>query len=77
MLPQVYLSGFIFPIQNMPGLFQWLTYLVPLRYYVIILRGVFLKGVGLEVLWPPGIALVVLAVVILALVRVRFRRQLG
>jgi ABC-2 type transport system permease protein len=77
MLPQIYLSGFIFPIQNMPALFQWLTYVVPLRHYVVILRGVFLKGVGLGVLWPQAAALLVLAAVILSLARLRFRRQLG
>ena len=77
MLPQVYLSGFVFPIQNMPLVFQWLTYLVPLRYYVVILRGVFLKGVGFAVLWPQALALLVMGVAILALARLRFRRQLG
>jgi ABC-2 type transport system permease protein len=76
MLPQVYLSGFIFPIQNMPALFQWLTYAVPLRYYVVILRGVFLKGVGLDVLWPAALALVARGLAIVALARLRFRRQL-
>ncbi len=50
MMPQIYLSGFIFPIQNMPTVFQWATYAIPLRYYVTALRGIFLKGVGLEVL---------------------------
>ena len=49
-MPQIYLSGFVFPIQNMPLAFQWVTYAVPLRYYVTVLRGVFLKGVGLDVL---------------------------
>ena len=77
MLPQVYLSGFAFPIQNMPRLFQYLTYLIPLRYYVIILRGVFLKGVGLSVLWPQALALVVLGAAILALARLRFRKRLA
>lgn len=77
MLPQIYLSGFIFPIENMPRFFQILTYAVPLRYFVTILRGVFLKGVGLEVLWPQVVALVVLDAVILAVARVRFRRTLS
>ncbi len=77
MLPQIYLSGFVFPIQNMPPLFQWVTYLVPLRYFVVILRGVFLKGVGFEVLWPQVAALLALAAVILAAARARFARQLG
>jgi ABC-2 type transport system permease protein len=77
MLPQVYLSGFIFPIQNMPAVFQLATCLVPLRYYVVILRGVFLKGVGFAVLWPETLALVALGTVILAIARLRFRRRLG
>ncbi|MGC8916540.1 MAG: ABC transporter permease [Thermoanaerobaculum sp.] len=74
MLPQIYLSGFIFPIENMPRLFQLLTYAVPLRYFVNILRGIFLKGVGLSVLWPQVAALLVLDAIILALARARFRR---
>ena len=76
-LPQMLLSGFAFPIQNMPAFFQALTYLVPLRYYLVILRGVFLKGVGLAVLWPQALALVVMGVAILGLARLRFRRRLG
>jgi len=77
MLPQIYLSGFVFPIQNMPKAFQVVTYAVPLRYYVQVLRGVFLKGVGLEVLWPQGLAMLGLGVGILTLARIRFRRRLG
>lgn len=77
MLPQIYLSGFIFPIENMPRFFQALTYAVPLRYFVTILRGVFLKGVGLEVLWPQVVALVVLDTGILVMARARFRRHLS
>ena len=75
-LPQMLLAGFAFPIQNMPAAFQWFTYLVPLRYYLIVLRGVFLKGVTLAVLWPQGLALLALGVAILGLARLRFRRQL-
>ena len=55
--PMIYLSGFIFPIENMPAVIQPFTYLIPLRYYLVIVRGVFLKGVGLEVLWPQAAAL--------------------
>jgi ABC-2 type transport system permease protein len=77
MMPQIYLSGFIFPIQNMPWVFQKVTYVVPLRYYVQVLRGVFLKGVGLDVLWPQGLAMLGLGVAILTLARLRFRRQVG
>ena len=77
MLPGMYLSGLIFPIQNMPPVFQWITYAVPLRYYVVILRGVFLKGVGFAVLWPQALAMLGIGVVILTVARLRFRRQLG
>ena len=77
MLPQIYLSGFLFPIQNMPPIFQWITYAVPLRYYVTVLRGVFLKGVGLDVLWPEGVAMLGIGSLILALARLRFRQRLG
>ena len=77
MMPQIYLSGFVFPIQNMPESFQWVTYAIPLRYYVTVLRGVFLKGVGLETLWPQGLAMLGLGLLILALARVRFRQRLG
>ncbi|MCU0305307.1 MAG: ABC transporter permease [Thermoanaerobaculales bacterium] len=77
LMPQIYLSGFVFPIQNMPRLFQWITYAVPLRYYVAVLRGVFLKGVGLETLWPQGLALLGLGAAILVLARLRFRQRLG
>jgi ABC-2 type transport system permease protein len=55
--PMLYLSGFIFPIENMPRAIQPLTYLIPLRYYLIIVRGIFLKGIGLNLLWPQAAAL--------------------
>ena len=55
--PMIYLSGFIFPIENMPGWIQPITYLIPLRYFLVILRGIFLKGVGLETFWPQALAL--------------------
>ena len=55
--PMIYLSGFIFPIENMPAVIQPFTYLIPLRYFLVILRSIFLKGVGLETLWPQALAL--------------------
>ncbi|MFP3927778.1 MAG: ABC transporter permease, partial [Desulfobacteraceae bacterium] len=63
-LPFFMLSGFVFPISNMPLVIQYLTYLNPLRYFLVIIRGIFLKGVGLEVLWPQFVALVVLGVAV-------------
>lgn len=77
MMPQIYLSGFAFPIQNMPRGFQVATCFVPLRHYITILRGIFLKGVGIEVLWPQALALTGLGTGILLLARMRFRRRLA
>jgi ABC-2 type transport system permease protein len=76
MMPMLYLSGIIFPIENMPTLIQWVTYAIPLRYYAIIIRGIFLKGSGLRVLWPQAAALLVLGSAILSLAVARFRKRL-
>jgi ABC-2 type transport system permease protein len=75
-LPFLMLSGFIFPIANMPEVVQWLTYLNPLRYFLIIIRGIFLKGVGLNVLWPQYVSLAVLGVLVFAGAVGRFRKRL-
>jgi drug efflux transport system permease protein len=71
MMPMIYLSGFIFPIENMPVAIQALTYLVPLRYFLVIVRSIFLKGVGLDALWPQVLGLTGwgLAVLMLAIAR--------
>jgi ABC-2 type transport system permease protein len=61
-MPAVLLSGFMFPIANMPVPVQWLTLLDPMRYAMVILRGIFLKGVGLGILWPQIAALAVMGV---------------
>lgn len=75
--PAVLLSGFMFPIANMPDIVQYFTYLNPLSYFLIIIRGIFLKGIGLTVLWPQLAALLALgSVVLLAAVR-RFRKNLA
>jgi ABC-2 type transport system permease protein len=58
LMPMVFLSGFVFPIENMPASIQWVTTVVPLRYFLVIVRGIFLKGVGWHVLWPQLAALV-------------------
>ena len=77
MIPMVFLSGFVFPIENMPKVVQPVTYLVPLRYFLIILRGIFLKGVGLETLWPQATALFAWGVVVLTLATLRSSKRLG
>jgi ABC-2 type transport system permease protein len=75
-LPFFMLSGFVFPIDNMPVIVQWLTYLNPLRYFLTIIRGIFLKGVGLHVLWPEYVALAVLGIAVFAGAVGRFRKRL-
>ncbi len=76
MVPMIYLSGLIFPIENMPMLFQIGSYGIPVRYYGIILRGVFLKGSGLDVLWPEALTLALTGVAWLTFASARFRKRL-
>lgn len=76
MLPMLYLSGFIFPIENMPRVIQPVTYLIPLTYYLVIVRGIFLKGVGLETFWPEAVALAVWGLAVLALAIARSHKRL-
>ena len=75
-LPFFMLSGFVFPIANMPVIVQWLTYLNPLRYFLVIIRGIFLKGVGPTILWPQYAALAVLGIAVFAGAVGRFRKRL-
>jgi ABC-2 type transport system permease protein len=75
-LPFFMLSGFVFPIANMPEFVQGLTYLNPLRYFLVIIRGIFLKGVDLQVLWPQYAAMTVLGLIVFAAAIKRFRKRL-
>jgi ABC-2 type transport system permease protein len=76
-LPMIQLAGAIAPIESMPVAFKYLSLLNPLRHYVAIVRGILLKGVGLEVLYPQAIALVIFAVVLMSISVSRFRSQLS
>jgi ABC-2 type transport system permease protein len=76
MVPMIYLSGLIFPIENMPRLFQIGSLGIPVRYYAIILRGVFLKGSGLDVLWPEALTLALTGMAWLTFASARFRKRL-
>ena len=76
MTPFIYFSGFVFPIENMPRIMQYLTYLVPLRYFITIIRGIFLKGVGISVLWPQALALLIFGIAIFSFSVLRFRKRL-
>ncbi|MBI4535454.1 MAG: ABC transporter permease, partial [Ignavibacteriae bacterium] len=75
-LPFVHLSGFTFPIANMPDVIQSITYVIPLRYFLEIVRALFLKGSGIRELWPQASALLAFGGVILTVSLVRFRRRL-
>jgi ABC-2 type transport system permease protein len=77
LVPMVFLSGFVFPIENMPDVVQAFTYLIPLRYFLVILRGIFLKGVGLEVLWPNAAALLAWGLIVLTLATLRSTKRLA
>ena len=76
LLPMNFLSGFAFPIENMPEWIQGITYLIPLRYYITILRGVILKGDGMLQLIPETLALLGIGIFILAASSLRFRKRL-
>jgi ABC-2 type transport system permease protein len=75
-LPASILSGFSFPISSMPTTLQWMTYLDPLRYYLVVVRGVFLKGIGVGILWPQMIAMGALGLILLTLSTIRFKSSL-
>ena len=74
--PSFLLSGFVFPIANMPLVVQWLTLLNPFRYILVIIRGIFLKGVGLHVLWPQYLALTILGLAVFSAAVLRFHKRL-
>ena len=75
-MPLFLLSGFMFPVRNMPAPVRFLTLLNPVRYFIEIVRGLFLKGSGVSVVWPQMLALAVLGVLILSLSAMRFRKRL-
>jgi ABC-2 type transport system permease protein len=76
-LPAVLLSGFLFDIASMPAVVRAATYVVPARYFVVITRGIFLKDVGMDVLWVQGAAMLAFAVVGLALATRSFRKEVA
>jgi len=74
-LPTLMLSGFIFPITSMPPFLQAITYAVPARYFLVVLRAIVLKGAGLEVYWTAMMALAIFAVAVLTVASARLHRQ--
>jgi ABC-2 type transport system permease protein len=76
MMPAFILSGFAFPLENMPQWLQYLTYINPLRYFIIVIRGVFLKGIGLGILWPEITALTILGGIAILFSSLRFQKRM-
>jgi ABC-2 type transport system permease protein len=76
LIPNILLSGFIFPVSNMPKALQWITIIIPARYFIEIIRGIYLKGIGIDRLYPQMLALAVIGVLILAYSVRSFRKQL-
>jgi len=76
MMPSVLLSGFMFPIANMPWIIQQITWLIPFRYFLEIVRGIFLRGVGLEVIWPQALTLLIFGACLFTIGALSFRKRL-
>jgi ABC-2 type transport system permease protein len=76
-MPTILLSGFAYPIANMPKIIQWFTIFNPLRYFLVIIRSIFLKGVGLEILWTQLVPLAVMGFLVITLSAFKFRKSLG
>lgn len=76
LLPGIFLSGFFFPIEAMPKILQWISYLIPLRYYLVIIRAILIKGAGLDVLQQETLALALLGIFLMGAAALRFRKRL-
>ncbi len=76
MMPMMYISGFVFPVENMPKLLQYLSMAIPMRYYLVIVRSIILKGVGLSTLWVEALMLLLMGTAILVASVLRFRKKL-
>ncbi len=74
--PMVLLSGFVFPIANMPRVIQLITYINPMRYFLVIIRGIFLKGIGIEILWHQLLALAAIGIALLTISTLRVRKRI-
>lgn len=76
MLPALLLSGFFYPIENMPAVLRAITYLIPARYFLVVIRGIFLKGVGLAILWKELVFLSLFAILMLVASSAKFKKRL-
>jgi ABC-2 type transport system permease protein len=76
MMPMIFLSGFAFPVENMPKIIQYISYIIPLKYFINIIRGVIIKGIGFSELWIDALVLLVMGLIIFVLSSLRFRKRL-
>ena len=76
LMPSMLLSGFIFPVEAMPRVLQWISFLIPLRYFLTIVRGIIIKGVGIDYLWPQILLLLVLGAGVFSAAVLRFRKRI-
>jgi ABC-2 type transport system permease protein len=76
MMPAFLLSGLFFPVASIPAALRWIAYINPLSYFLVIVRGILLKGVGLTVLWPQISALAVFGVALITYSSLRFRKRI-
>ncbi len=76
LLPSIFLSGFFFPLQAMPPVLRWISYIIPLRYYLVIIRALLIKGVGMSAIWQETVALALFGLAIMTAAILRFRKRL-
>ena len=76
LLPAIFLSGFLFPLEAMPRVLYWISYIIPLRYYLVIIRSLLLKGVGIAAIQNQVIALAIFGIGIMGAAALRFRKRL-
>jgi ABC-2 type transport system permease protein len=76
-IPSIYLSGVLFPIEGMPPLARTFAYMIPLTYYLQILRGIILKGIGMSYLWTQFLVLTAIGIILISASILRFRKKLG
>ncbi len=76
LLPSIFLSGFFFPLEAMPKILQWISYIIPLRYYLVIIRALMIKGVGISAIWQEMLSLALFGLLIMGAASARFRKRL-
>jgi ABC-2 type transport system permease protein len=76
LVPMIYLSGFVFPVENMPKIIQPITYFIPLKYFLVILRGIVLKGIGLQELWVEFTILILFGITFFTFSSMKFKKIL-